>query len=43
MIAETILEEVYKNISFMCTNNNFMFVDNSNVSNMDLFNDVFTW
>ena len=43
MIAETVLEEVNKKISFMCKNNNFTFVDNSNISNMDLFNDVFTW
>lgn len=33
---ESILKEVNKNISFMCQNNNFIFVNNSNISNDDL-------
>lgn len=36
---ESVLEEVNKNISSMCKNNNFIFVNNSNISNIYLFND----
>ena len=38
-IPESILKEVNKKISFMCKNNNFIFVDNSNISNIHLFDD----
>ena len=39
-IPESLLEEVNKKISFLCKkNNNFIFVDNSNVSNIYLFDD----
>ena len=33
------LEEVNEKISFMCKNNNFIFVDNSNIFNIYLFDD----
>ena len=33
-------EEVNKKISFMCKNNNFIFVDNSIISNIHLFDDI---
>ena len=36
---ESVLEQVNKNISSMCKNNNFIFVNNSNISNIYLFND----
>ena len=36
---ESVLEEVNKKIPFMCKNNNFIFVDNSNISNIHLFDD----
>ena len=36
---ESLLEEVNEKISFMCKNNNFIFVDNSNISNIHLFDD----
>ena len=40
MIPESLLEEVNKKIFFMCKkNNNFIFVDNSNISNIYLFDD----
>ena len=39
MIPESLLEEVNEKISFMCKNNNFIFVDNSNISNIHLFDD----
>ena len=39
MIPESLLEEVNEKISFMCKNNNFIFVDNSNTSNIHLFDD----
>ena len=38
-IPESFLEEVNEKNSFMCKNNNFIFVDNSNVSNIHLFDD----
>ena len=38
-ISESVLEEVNKKISFMCKNNNFIFVDNSNISIIHLFDD----
>ena len=38
-IPESLLEEVNEKISFMCKNNNFIFVDNSNISNIHLFDD----
>ena len=38
-IPESVLEKVNKKISFMCTNNNFVFVDNSNISNIHPFDD----
>ena len=38
-IFESFLEEVNEKNSFMCKNNNFIFVDNSNVSNIHLFDD----
>lgn len=34
-IPESVLEKVNKKISFMCKNNNFVFVDNSNNSLME--------
>ena len=34
-----LLEEVNEKISFMCKKNNFIFVDNSNISNIHLFDD----
>ena len=36
---ESLLEEVNEKISFMCKNNNFIFVDNSNISNIHLYDD----
>ena len=36
---ESLLEEVNEKISFMCKNNNFIFVDNSNISSIHLFDD----
>ena len=36
-IPELLLEEVNEKISFMCKNNNFIYVDNSNISNIHLF------
>ena len=33
-IPESLLEEVNEKISFMCKNNNLIFVDNSNISNI---------
>ena len=36
-IPESLLEEVNEKISFMFKNNNFIFVDNSNISNIHLF------
>ena len=38
-IPESLLEEVNEKISFVCKNNNFIFVDNSNISNIHLFDD----
>ena len=38
-IPISVLEEVNKKISFMCNNNNFIFVDNSNISNIHPFDD----
>ena len=38
-IPELPLEEVNEKISFMCKNNNFIFVDNSNISSIHLFDD----
>ena len=38
-IPESLLEEVNEKISFMCKNNSFIFVDNSNTSNIHLFDD----
>ena len=38
-IPESLLEEVNEKISFMCKNNSFIFVDNSNISNIHLFDD----
>ena len=35
-IPESLLEEVNEKISFMCKNNNYIFVDNSNISNTHL-------
>ena len=40
-IPESLLEEVNEKISFMCKNNNFIFVDNSNISSIHLFDDDF--
>ena len=34
-----LLEEVNEKISFLCNNNNFIFVDNSNISSIHLFDD----
>ena len=36
-IPESLLEEVNEKISFVCMNNNFIFVDNSNISSIHLF------
>ena len=36
-IPESLLEEVTQKISFMCKNDTFIFVDNSNISNIHLF------
>ena len=38
-IPESLLEGVNEKIYFMCKNNNFIFVDNSNISNIHLFDD----
>ena len=38
-ISKSVLQEVNKKISFICKNNNFILVDNSNVSNDHLFGD----
>ena len=38
-IPESLLEEVNEKISFMCKNNNCIFVDNSNISNIHLCDD----
>ena len=38
-IPESVWEEVNKKISFMCKDNNFIFVDNSNISSIHLFDD----
>ena len=38
-ISKSVLQEVNKKISFICKNNNFMLVDNSNISNDHLFGD----
>ena len=38
-IPESLLEEVNEKISFVCKNNNFIFLDNSNISNIHLFDD----
>ena len=38
-IPESLLEEVNEKIYFMYNNNNFIFVDNSNISNIHLFDD----
>ena len=38
-IPESLLEELNEKISFMCKNNNFTFVDNSNIYNIHLFDD----
>ena len=38
-IPESLLEEVNEKIYFICKNNNFIFVDNSNISNNHLFDD----
>ena len=38
-IPESLLEEVNEKMFFMCKNNNFILVDNSNVSNIHLFDD----
>ena len=38
-IPESFLEEVNEKNSFMCKNNNFIFVDSSNVSKIHLFDD----
>ena len=38
-IPESVLEEVNKKIPFMCKKNNFIFVDNSNISNVHQFDD----
>ena len=39
-IPESLLEDVNEKISFMCKNNNFIFVNNSNISNIRLFDDA---
>ena len=38
-IPESLLEGVNEKIYFMCKNNNFIFVDNSNISNIYLSDD----
>ena len=38
-IPESLLEEVNQKISFMCKNDTFIFIDNSNISNIHLFDD----
>ena len=38
-IPESLLEEVNEKICFKCKDNNFIFVDNSNISNIHLFDD----
>ena len=38
-IPESLLGEVNEKIAFMCKNNNFIFVNNSNISNIYLFDD----
>ena len=38
-IQVSALQKVNKKISFKCKNNNFVFVDNSSISNMHLFDD----
>ena len=38
-IPKSLLEEVNEKISFTCKNNNLIFVDNSNISNIHLFDD----
>ena len=38
-----LLLEVNGKISFMCKNNNFIFIDNSNISNIHLFHDGLHW
>ena len=38
-IPESVLEEVNEKISLMCKNNDFIFVDNSNISNIHQFDD----
>ena len=38
-IPESLLEEVNEKTSFMCKNNNFILVDNSNISNIHLSDD----
>ena len=38
-IPESLLEEVNEKISLMCKNSNFIFVDNSNICNIHLFDD----
>ena len=40
-IPGSVLEEVNKKISFVCNENNFIFVDNSKISNIHLFDDGF--
>ena len=39
-IPESLLEDVNEKISFMFKNNNFIFVNNSNISNIRLFDDA---
>ena len=41
-IPELVLEDINKNMSFMFKNNNFIFVGNSNISNVHLCVCVFT-
>ena len=38
-IPESLLDEINEKISFMCKTNNFIFVDNSIISNIHLFDD----
>ena len=38
-IPELLSEEVNEKISFICKNNNFIFVDNSNIFNIHIFDD----
>ena len=42
-IPESLLEEVNEKVSFMCKNNNFIFVDKSNISNIHYLMTAFTW